>query len=106
MLLAIAVFGLVVPNGLFIYWLLQEFSSVQEVLANHLAVAFILDAFIAMGLLAYLYSKRPLGPLRWPWFVVLSILGGLGFSIPMYLWLNFRKSASAGMTFSEWLGRA
>jgi hypothetical protein len=104
MLLAIALFGLVVPNGLFIYWLFQEFSSVQEVLANHLAVAFILDAFIAMGLLAYLYSKRPPGPLRWPWFVALSILGGLGFSIPMYLWLNFRKSASAGMTFSDWLG--
>jgi hypothetical protein len=89
-LFAIALFGLVVPNGLFFYWAAVELSGVGEVLANRLAVAFILDAFLALGVLAYLFAVRPLGPVRWPWFVVLSLAGGLGFSIPFYIWLNRR----------------
>jgi len=89
-LLAIAIFGLVVPNGLFLYWAAVEFSTVGEVLANRLAVAFMIDAFMALGLLAYLFAVRPLGPVRWPWFVLLSLVGGLGFSIPFYVWLNRR----------------
>ena len=92
-LLAIALFGLVVPNGLFLYWAAVEFSTVGEVLANRLAVAFILDAFMALGVLAYLFAVRPLGPVRWPWFVVLSLVGGLGFSIPFYIWLNRRQGS-------------
>lgn len=91
-LLAIALFGLLVPNGLFVYWLVVEFDTVQAVLDNHLAVAFILDAFLALGVLAYLFAIKPPGPIRWPWFVLLSLVGGLGFSIPFYLWLNRRRT--------------
>jgi hypothetical protein len=29
---------------------------------------------------------------RWHWFVVLSLVGGLGFSIPFYIWLNRRQT--------------
>jgi hypothetical protein len=47
-----------------------------------------LDAFIAMGLLAWYFAKWPIGRVRWPWFVALSLLGGLAFSIPLYWWLN------------------
>jgi len=102
MLLAIALFGLLVPNGLFVYWLLREFSSWGEVLANHLALGFMLDALLATGLLAFLFAKRPPGPLAWPWFVALSILGGLGFGIPFYLWLNFKRSGGGPGGFSTW----
>ena len=91
-LLAIALFGLLVPNGLLVYWLVVELDGVQAVLDNHLAVAFILDAFLAVGLLAYLFAIEPPGPVRWPWFVLLSLLGGLGFGIPFYLWLNRRRT--------------
>ena len=35
---------------------------------------------------------RPLGPVKWPWFVLLSLVGGLGFSLPLYYWLNQRRS--------------
>ena len=102
MLLAVALFGLHVPNGLFVYWLVREFGSVGEVLANHLALAFMLDALLATGLLAYLFAKRPPGPVAWPWFVGLSILGGLGFGIPFYLWLNFTRSGNGHREFSDW----
>jgi hypothetical protein len=29
---------------------------------------------------------------RWYWFVVLSLAGGLGFSLPLYYWLNLRRT--------------
>lgn len=87
-LLVVSMFGFVIPNGIFVYWLLREWAGFAAIFANHLAVAFILDAFAAMLLLAWSFGKRPIGPLRWPWFVVLSLLGGLWFSLPMYWWLN------------------
>ena len=102
MLLAIAIFGLLVPNGLFLYWLFAEFGSLAEVHANHLALGFMIDALMATALLAFLFAKRPPGTLRWPWFVVLSLVGGLGFGIPFYLWLNFRRSGTPDAGFVSW----
>jgi hypothetical protein len=92
LLLVIALFGLIVPNGIFIYWLLTEFHSLAEVINNKLAVAFIIDAFMAMFLLAYFFAVNPIGKIKWHWFIVLSLIGGLGFSIPFYFWLNKRNS--------------
>jgi hypothetical protein len=89
-LLLVAVFGLLVPNGLFIQWLATEFSGIDDVFSNKLAVAFMLDAAMATGLIAYVFAIRPIGRVKWPWFVVFSIVGGLGFSIPFYVWLNRR----------------
>ena len=94
-LLLIALFGLFVPNGIFIYWLFTEFGGGADVTGNKLAVAFIIDAFMAMFLLAYWFAVKPIGKVRWYWFIVLSIVGGLGFSIPFYWWLN-QKSDQAG----------
>ncbi|HSL83373.1 MAG TPA: hypothetical protein VLF66_11400 [Thermoanaerobaculia bacterium] len=91
-LLILAFIGLVGPNGLFLYWLFYEYPGVSAVLENHLAVAFMIDAFMALGLLSYVFATRPIGRVRWPWFVVLSLVGGLGFSIPFYIWLNRRPA--------------
>lgn len=94
-LLAIAGAGFLVPNGVFMVWLFREWNGFAAVMANHLAVAFVLDAFVAMGLLAWSFAKRPIGPVRWPWFVLLSLLGGLGFSLPLYWWLNARSGVQS-----------
>lgn len=91
-LLLIALFSLVVPNGLFLYWLLYEYDGLANLAQNKLALAFIMDAFLAMGLLAYSFARKPIGKIKWPWFIVLSLLGGLGFSLPLYWWLNKRES--------------
>ena len=76
-LLVVALFGLVAPNGLFIYWALYEFHGVGRVLENHLAVAFILDAFITLILLAVHFAKTPPGRYGWGWFVGLSLIIGV-----------------------------
>jgi len=88
LLLVIALFGLIVPNGIFIYWLLTEFNGIVEVVNNKLALAFIIDALMAMLLLAYWFATKPIGKIKWYWFIALSLVGGLGFSIPFYWWLN------------------
>jgi len=90
-LLLIALFCLFVPNGLFIYWLFTEFRSFSEVMNNWLALAFIIDAFIVMFLLAYWFAKNPPGKIKWYWFVVFSLVGGLGFGLPFYYWLSKRN---------------
>ncbi|MDQ6785739.1 MAG: hypothetical protein M3033_02815 [Acidobacteriota bacterium] len=90
-LLLIALFGLFVPNGLFLYWLLNEYDGIAGVVQNKLALAFITDAFLTMMLLAYYFAKNPIGKVKWYWFVVLSLIGGLVFSLPFYWWLNKRS---------------
>ena len=90
MLLAIAIFGLIVPNGLFIYWMLADFSGLGPVFDNRLALAFIIDAAMATALLAAILAKIPTRRVTWPTFVWLSLLGGLGFSIPFCWWLEKR----------------
>ncbi len=89
-LLVIALFDLIVPDGLFLSWLLYEYDGINSILQNKLALAFIIDTLVVIGLLAYYFAKQPIGKIQWYWFIVLSIVGGLGFSIPFYWWLNRR----------------
>jgi hypothetical protein len=101
-LLVVAAFGVLVPNGLFVYWLLNEFRSVEQMLSDRLALGFMIDLFVATGLLTDLFAARPPGRIRWPWFLLLSLLGGLGFSIPLFLWLNWRSAPRPETSFSVW----
>jgi hypothetical protein len=91
-LLVVAAFGFLVPNGFFIYWLFNEFNGFGPVLRDNLALGFILDVTVTLIILTVYFAKHPLGPIRWPWFVLLSFMGGLGFSLPLYYWLNRRGS--------------
>ncbi len=93
-LLLVAAFGLVVPNGLFIGWLLTEFDGLGSLFESRLALAFMLEAALLLVLLAVHFSRNPPGAFRWPWFVLLSRVGGLGFGLPFYYWLNTRSSRS------------
>ena len=94
-LLVVAAFGLLVPNGFFVCWLLNEYHGLGPVLQDRLALGFILDVAVALAILTVYFAKHPLGPVGWPWFVLLSFVGGLGFSLPLYYWLN-RTRAAAG----------
>ena len=103
-LLVIALFGLVVPNGMFVYALAHDFPSLAAAFSDRLALSLLIDALIAVGLLAFVWAARPIGPVGWPWFVAMSLLGGLGFSIPFFLWLNWRRSLPRA-SLSTWLRR-
>ena len=93
-LLLAALLGFIVPNGFFLYWLC-EYQGLGPVLQDRLALGFILDAALAVVLLSVYFARHPLGRVRWPWFVLLSLLGGLAFSLPLYYWLNRSRAGNA-----------
>ena len=87
-LLLVALFGLLVPNGIFIYWLIYEHRQISDFWTNKLALAFIIEATMLLILFAVYFARNPIGKIKWYWFVALSIAGGLGFGLPFYWWLN------------------
>ena len=101
-LVFLAVLGLFAPGGLFLYWLLNDYSSLSAALSDRMALGFFLDLLIATFLLAYLFARKPLGPVRWPWFIALSLLGTLAFSISLFIWLNWRCTPAPRPRFAAW----
>ncbi|HEV7643289.1 MAG TPA: hypothetical protein VGO50_05035 [Pyrinomonadaceae bacterium] len=90
-LLLVAFFGLLVPNGIFIYWLIYEHKHISDFWDNRLALAFIIEAAMLFLIFTVYFARRPIGRYKWYWFVILSLIGGLGFGLPFYWWLNKRN---------------
>ncbi len=94
-LLATALFGLLVPNDMFLYATLHGADGCGAVSHNLLASSFLVDAFVAVGVLGWFFAVRPIGRVKWYWFVGMSLLGGLAFSLPFYWWLNSGRNAGS-----------
>lgn len=93
-LAAISFFGLNVAFG---YGLLFQPETIMEALKNPIAFAFICEAFLLMAAFAYLLSKWGVSNLHWRWFVLLSILGTMGFALPIVLlWQSQKKKTYSG----------
>src|SRR5262245_35268863 len=72
-------------------------------LSDKMAVAFFLDLLMATFFFGYVFARKPLGPVRWPWFIALSLLGTLAFSIPLFVWLNWRSAPAPRPNVGTWL---
>lgn len=94
-LLFAATVGFLVGNGLFISWLVNDVHGVAAVFQDRLALSFIVDALLTLIILTVHFARRPPGSVRWPWFIVLSLMGGLCFGLPLYWWLNTRSVSKA-----------
>ena len=81
----LAVFGLVVANGAFVYGLLFKPNALAEAMTNPLAAAFIVEALVLTGVFAYLLGRWGVSRISWRWFVALSLLGSLAFALPVAL---------------------
>ena len=101
-LLMLAGIGLAAPGGLFLYWLLNDYSSLAAALSDRMAVAFFVDLLMSTFLLAYLFARKPLGSVKWPWFIALSLLGTLAFGIPLFIWLNWWYAPAPRPDFAAW----
>ena len=92
---ALAVFGFVVVNGAFLYGLLTP-GVLAEALANPVALAFMVEAMLLLGALAYLLTKWRVSRLSWVWFIVLSMLGSMAFALPIVLlWPRSSKDSQS-----------
>ena len=92
---AFALFGFLAVNGAFLYGLFQP-AVLAEAMNNPLALAFMSEAFLLVGVLAYLLRKWGVGRMSWHWFVMLSLLGSIAFALPVVLlWKSGNTQSSA-----------
>lgn len=96
-LLALALFGLLVPNGIFIYCFATDPAAVRGVMTNPIALVFVAESFFLMFLFAWLIKTAGLKQPGGLAFVVMSLVGSMAFSIPaaLYLWAK-REKGSVG----------
>ena len=83
-----ALIGLLGPNGVFLYYAFFRWSELVAALRHPVTLAFVAEAMLVLVLLAILLAAKPLGRWGWKSFVILSLVGGLGFGIPAILLLN------------------
>lgn len=89
-LLAAAMVGLVGINGPFLYFTLLDRETCLAALGNGMALVFLAEALFLMFLFAVLIAKMGWKKPGWLFFIAMSLLGSLAFSIPFQLYLLSR----------------
>lgn len=92
----VTLFGLLGPNGVFLYYALFRWPELIAAMRHPVTLAFVVEAFLVMALLAVFFASRPIGRWGWKTFVVLSLVGGLGFGIPAFVLINSPGPRSPG----------
>ncbi len=82
LLIAIALLGGVGLNGVFLLVVVRE-ESRRLALSDPMAWALMIEALVVTGLLAWGFARRAIGRIGPVRFWVLSLLGGLAFSVPI-----------------------
>jgi hypothetical protein len=86
-LLVSAILGFLFINCPFLYFALIEREVYAAGMKNGLALVFIGEAFLLLAFLAFIIAKLGLKKPGWGFFILMSILGSLAFSIPLQLYL-------------------
>ncbi|MES2595618.1 MAG: hypothetical protein V4662_09800 [Verrucomicrobiota bacterium] len=92
LLLGLSIFGLIVPNGVFLYYALASRETLQAAMANPVSLVFIIEAFVLMFLFAWLIHRQGIKSPGWLAFVAMSLVGSMIFSVPACLYLASRKA--------------
>jgi len=96
LLLGLAIFGLVVPNGVFLYYSIAQPAALHAALANPAALVFVVEAFILMFLFAWLIHRSGFRSPGWLAFIIMSLVGSMVFSVPAFLYLTSRHARGGG----------
>jgi hypothetical protein len=93
----LSVFGFSAVNTAFIYGMIFRPDALAGALTNPISLAFIVEALVLMGFLAYLMAKWRVARLHWAWFVGLSLLGSMAFALPIVLlWSRHGRAFATG----------
>ena len=83
----IAILGGIGLNGVFLDGVFIDPAMIAAAMGNWLALAFIAEALLLTGVLAYLLVKWQVTCLSRGWLVLLSLAGSLAFALPVaVLW--------------------
>lgn len=75
----------VLVNGAFLYGAVFRPGAMAEAMANPVAAAFMAEAGLLVVAFAYLLGRWGVSRLSWRWFVALSLIGSMGFALPLVL---------------------
>lgn len=85
MLLAVAIVGAVILNGTFLYVLLARPDLLRAALADPIAWVLMAEALLVTAVFGWWLARKQRRRPGGIWFVVLSLLGGLAFSLPFVI---------------------
>lgn len=88
----LAAFGFTVVNAAFLYGVSFGQNTITATLKNPIALAFIMESLILLGVFAYLLSKWQVLKLHWGWFVLLSLIGSMVFALPIVLLWRWNRT--------------
>lgn len=103
-LAGVAIVGLFGLNGVFVYHALLQPEALAAAIRNPISLVFMLEAFLLVAFATWWIRLVGLERPGWLSFVVLSLAGGLAFSLPAFLLLHLRDlegSADASRTGDE-----
>ena len=92
LLLIAAICGFLFINCPFLYYALVATDIYSEGMKNGLALVFLGEAFLLLFFLAFVIAKMGWKRPGWVFFVCMSILGSLAFSVPFQLYLMSRPN--------------
>ena len=85
-LVTLSVTGLLIPNGVFLYYFLTDPEVTTEALSNPISLVFIIEAFVLMFLFAWLIKKAKVEKPNGIVFIIMSLIGSMVFSVPLTLY--------------------
>lgn len=87
-LLIFAVVAFLGPNGLYLYALFTDPSLNQQALGNPVALAFMIEAMMLLGLFLWYVHRETRSLAQVGLYLLLSFAGSLAFSFPLFLYLR------------------
>ena len=94
LLLIASILGFLLINCPFLYYALIATDVYSEGMKNGLALTFIGEAFLLLALFSFIIAKMGWKNPGWIFFLCMSILGSLAFSIPLQLYLMTKPEKS------------
>lgn len=88
LLSAVAVLGFLGPNVILLYFALFRWEELVAALQHPITLAFVIEALVVRCLLAVFLARKPEGTRGWKLFIAMSLVGGLGFSVPALVVIN------------------
>lgn len=87
-MLAIAIIGLLGPNGLYLYFSLTQPELNSAAISNPIALAFMIEAIMLVAIFLFWVYQRTRSWKQVATYFVLTMCGSLAFSFPLFLYRN------------------